>query len=517
MSNQTSPVVISNLLTGNQYYFAVTAVNTNGESAASTKASATPQAISSAITLGNGIIYHIATTGNDNSSGTNSQPFRTINKFISVAKAGDTAQIHAGTYVETTENNPYVAASFWFDGVRVSIGMRSSGTANNPITLMALPGDEGKVIINSNNQRLSIFTNGFDYWQLYGLRIENSLEFGIGSPSKANLTTPPTDDDLAIGWRIENCLIKGVTPTLQGNTAGIGMWASKDWIVRNNRITNIQNGVNGNGSVRYYSGIQAYSTINSLVENNYIEAGVGIFLKDHFIKSLSPRATYFEYEIRNNIFNVTSIGVTTTIKGSPNIESGSNYIHHNIMYGFNDTENANLAISGNPVYAGNTFRFEHNLVDMPTNLAASAVAVSDHNDTIIKGNIFTGGTVIYEMRGGSDTKTALTYSDYNLFSHISNFQMALDRYGNVPTKWINDFSWWQTLKLGDAFSLKLSNPDQHSKLVAASSLFQDKTNHDYHAKTGAPSLGVMSDGSNAGPYQNGNETIGLLSNYSAGQ
>ena len=65
-----------------------------------------------------GKIYYVATTGNDHNSGSLETPWRTIQKAASVAQAGDTVNIRAGTYRET-------------------VFPANSGNPGNPITFQA--------------------------------------------------------------------------------------------------------------------------------------------------------------------------------------------------------------------------------------------------------------------------------------------------------------------------------------------------------------------------------------------
>ena len=46
------------------------------------------------------MIYHVSVMGNDQNAGTATAPFRTINHATQVAVAGDTVQVHEGTYRE---------------------------------------------------------------------------------------------------------------------------------------------------------------------------------------------------------------------------------------------------------------------------------------------------------------------------------------------------------------------------------------------------------------------------------
>jgi len=51
------------------------------------------------------------------------------------------------------------------------------------------------------------------------------------------------------------------------NMSGIGMWGSKDWVVKNNLIDTAYT----IDSTRGAAGIQAYGTINALIEHNEIK------------------------------------------------------------------------------------------------------------------------------------------------------------------------------------------------------------------------------------------------------
>ncbi|WP_030458726.1 RICIN domain-containing protein [Kitasatospora sp. NRRL B-11411] len=68
-----------------------------------------------------GKTYYVATAGRDSNAGTQSSPFKTVQKCASVAVAGDTCLIGTGTYRET-------------------VTPAASGTAQAPITFAAAPG-----------------------------------------------------------------------------------------------------------------------------------------------------------------------------------------------------------------------------------------------------------------------------------------------------------------------------------------------------------------------------------------
>jgi parallel beta-helix repeat protein len=69
-----------------------------------------------------GTTYHVATSGNDNNSGTQSSPFRTLQKAVSAVRPGDTVIVHAGRYA--------------------GFGRRNfQGASGSPITIKAAPGE----------------------------------------------------------------------------------------------------------------------------------------------------------------------------------------------------------------------------------------------------------------------------------------------------------------------------------------------------------------------------------------
>ncbi|WP_168199387.1 right-handed parallel beta-helix repeat-containing protein [Pedobacter aquae] len=70
--------------------------------------------------------YYVSVSGNDYSSGTQTQPFRTINHALSVAGPGATIFVRQGTYVE-------------------KVNFTSSGTSGLPITLKSFPNEKATI------------------------------------------------------------------------------------------------------------------------------------------------------------------------------------------------------------------------------------------------------------------------------------------------------------------------------------------------------------------------------------
>ena len=83
--------------------------------------------------------FYVSPNGNDGSSGTEAQPFRTISQGVQVLAAGDTLLVKNGTYVEV-------------------VTVRTAGTAAAPISIRAFPGHspviDGQAGMNGPNSGL---------------------------------------------------------------------------------------------------------------------------------------------------------------------------------------------------------------------------------------------------------------------------------------------------------------------------------------------------------------------------
>ncbi len=119
--------------------------------------------------------FYVATTGNNQNSGSQSQPWRTIQKAIDTVQAGDTIIVRAGSYQE-------------------NLTIRRPATASKPIKLQAFTG-ERPVIIGSGSGPTVYFYHALCdeavigegngntdcqafYWQIQGFRIQGSPNGG---------------------------------------------------------------------------------------------------------------------------------------------------------------------------------------------------------------------------------------------------------------------------------------------------------------------------------------------------
>ncbi len=448
--------------------------------------------------------YWVTKSGNDSNGCTTetTDSCLTIQKAISLVGPGDTVNIASGTYIEDSAISPYTNKCVWMDKSYASLCINKSGTKSKPITIQAAPGDVGKVILDSQLSRIGIHLMNSDYIHIKGLTIKNNFIIGIASWGQVENAVADMSR-LSIGVVIDDNYIYNTGGPYGYNISGIGMWGSKDWIVKNNHINKVYT-IN---NTRAASGIQAYGVINALVENNYIEnTAYGIFWKDHYVKDAISRAPWFESEIRYNKIRAGTYGILVGIRGTNSPEAGENYIHNNIIYGFgNDGTGIRTSLAG--AYGISApIRIEHNLIDGGGSRSAS-VSLDANSSAEIKGNILIGSNVDIELvRYSNKTKVvALTYSDYNIYDQP--FKVIADRYSS-NTKSYSKLSDWQSALSSQLLTLDINNPDQHSITSSAKNIFSNVGSTDYKYRIDSVANNFMPNGDNAGPYQTGTEVIG---------
>ena len=100
----------------------------------------------SAIAAAQGATYYVSTTGNDSNSGSASAPFQHVSKGVAAAtNPGDTVIVMNGTY----GNEGVVEPNF-------VVTLNNSGTAGNPITIMAQ--NRGGAILDSTKISTRLLT-----------------------------------------------------------------------------------------------------------------------------------------------------------------------------------------------------------------------------------------------------------------------------------------------------------------------------------------------------------------------
>ena len=192
-------------------------------------------------------IYYVATTGNNSNPGSQTQPFRTINKGFSVLSAGDTLEIKGGTYPES---------------IHLTGGFPTGNSWSNPVTIKAADGETVTVRPNVAGewQVFNFGSSGVQYIIMDGLIIDAvKTRQGVNIHSGAHHI------------RLQNVEIKNATEQgiiIVGQYTGISDY---------NEFLNMN--VHNNGTTNKDHGIYM-ATNNNLVENGewYDNAGYGIHL-----------------------------------------------------------------------------------------------------------------------------------------------------------------------------------------------------------------------------------------------
>ncbi len=246
--------------------------------------------------------WYVATNGNNNNPGTESQPFLTIQKGVDMAQAGDVVFVKAGTYNE-------------------EVSVKNSGTAGNPVKLMAYPGDELQVIIDGSGINVSknsawpyfsglIGAYGKSYIEVSGFSIQNSNDFGL------------------LAYQADNIIFKDCYTF---NTAHSGIASFEDcsniYILNNEVVFAVNGGQQECISVATTDGFEVgYNKVYDASEAGF--GGEGIDIKDG-----SANGKVFYNEIWNTPSDRTGIYIDAYEKHTHNIDIYGNIIHDSRHFG----------------------------------------------------------------------------------------------------------------------------------------------------------------------------------------
>ena len=196
--------------------------------------------------------YYVSTSGNDNNSGSFTDPWLTIQHAANTATAGATVYVLGGVY-------------------RQSINFPNSGTASEPITFTSYPGQtaiiDGAGLKPSGVQGLISITNR-SYIIINGFEIRNyTTSQATVTPTGVWITGSGT------GIQILNNLVHNITTKSEknGNAFGISVYGSSttpitQLVISGNEVYDLKTGssesVNVDGNVTYFR------ITNNLIHDN---------------------------------------------------------------------------------------------------------------------------------------------------------------------------------------------------------------------------------------------------------
>jgi hypothetical protein len=373
------------------------------------------------VPLGIGTTYYVSTDGSNSNAGTETDPFKTIQKAADTVEAGDTVCIKAGTYHE-------------------KITIAASGTEGNYITFM--PSGDGDVIIDGEGIReygVSIGVSGIvgtgsgtqqggHYVRITGLKIINSSYAGVN-----------------IGGNnvfVDNCEIRDFNQADDQNadhrTSGITVnnWGATNLTIRNNLIVrNI--GTSGFDSPmgihirNEHSDMGGGHIITGNVittDNGQIKDGIGglpnfaytgSFYRDSDIYDNYIEGVYDDgIESEGGNINVRIWGNTIIDSQTMGMAIGSTivgplYIYRNTICGFTDA-----AIKMGHESTGATYVYHNTIYTTAEANGPSDFAGAGTENIVSRNNIYHTGRYVIEIESGTDSGNSYDYD--NLFTTDSS-------------------------------------------------------------------------------------------------
>ena len=225
----------------------------------------------------------------DSNSGTESEPFLTMQRAADLAEAGDTVLVKSGVYEELSAGTPNTAV--------LGLKIQNSGTSTAPIIFAAYPGHH--VVIDQGYQGVGFYLQGRDYISIDGFEIRNALVGGVW-----------TTIDGSIGVEVHNNLIYdidgGASYDVEDNVGAIKLDGCSNCQVTNNELAFVR--VDNDADRVNAAGVHSFDMEFTTIRNNHIhDVYNGIF---HKRSSGETGAHVF-----NNLIHDTQIGVLYSVGG----------------------------------------------------------------------------------------------------------------------------------------------------------------------------------------------------------
>jgi hypothetical protein len=278
----------------------------------------------------------------DTNTGTENQPWLSIQKAANVAVAGDTVYIKAGVYNE-------------------KVTVQNSGRPGIPITFMAYPGEtpilDGTGISLSNYYGL--FTADYkNYITLDGFHVRNSAEVLVRMTN-------------GIGFVLKNCLIH---TNQASETDGVWFTHVSESYIDNNEIYDTQwNAINVTSSsevkIRY-----------NYIHDNRLHAGINVFPK-----TSEPQVTYSGNDILYNRITRISPGAAIYSRYQTDNTIAYNLIYENNGPGIKfDYDRCSGSSPCEYVFQSNTKIYNNTFV----NNGVNGIQIRNASNMDVKNNIF---------------------------------------------------------------------------------------------------------------------------------
>jgi hypothetical protein len=348
-----------------------------------------------------GTTYYVSPSGNDKNLGTETQPWKTIQKAADTLVAGDTVYIKAGSYKERlllknsgSSGNyityaAYTGDTVTIDGSGISLSSDLDGlfvvTNKSYITISGLN------IKNAgpNNNNNGIYVDSSSYITIEKNYTYNTVSSGIGVWNSDHITIDGNEVELACNDGEQECITVATTDTFE---------------IKNNHVHDSGPGTNGGEGIDAKDG----STKGKIYKNHVHHINrLGIYI-DSWDKNTSQLEVY-----QNVVHDCANDGFTLAAESGgllENIKIYNNITYNNLYNGINISENGETIYSHpmkNIYVVNNTFYNNGN------NSWGGGVSIenSDAENVVIRNNLCSQN-VFYQIQVETSVKNLTV--DHNL-------------------------------------------------------------------------------------------------------
>ncbi len=415
------------------------------------------------------VTYYVSTAGNDASTGIQENPWRTIQKAATTARAGETVVVLPGLYNEV-------------------VNLENNGSRSKPIRFIGY----GAIIDGTGFTAKSTVTiKNKSYIEIEGFEIQNSDDMGIGvfstpgqTCSNIKIHNNKIHDVLKSGIWIEGNQTNPSYSYIIGNTVsntglgGIVLWNNFAgyYLIDGNEVFNWQ-GTNN------FDGIQVGDSPYTVVRNNTVHDGGYAHVASDFIdvggEGSLPVSNTHHHLVEDNLVYHTNPGPTHT--GAMKFNNRPTYaiMRHNKAYGvqlaFYEQPHKNCTVYRNTVVntASHPLQFWNNLIPGVT-----------YQGIAVENNIFGFGFGLFHGQSLMDGSPTSILMNNNMYRSSSRWFWTTDTIDGSYDVHLSDTEYqrWRT-ETGQ----EPTNTGVHTTLPIEK-IFTEATQLDFSPAAGSPAI-----------------------------
>ncbi len=418
---------------------------------------------------------HVATTGSDSSgNGTESNPYKTLQKAENKVKAGDTVYVHAGTYRNTDFND----SDIW-EGTNL-LKITANGTAGNYITFKPYPGD---VVILEFDATYGVLIKDSSYLIFEGFDVK-----GISD----NITQTEADD----AWGLYIDKNDGKVYNLE-DEIGIN-YPDPSPYKRGDDIPKISKNLT---KPSYFSGkgIVANNSHHIIIRNNIVRETPGSGIRSNG----SDYVTIANNEVYNCTFYTTAGSGAVTVAEAKVIPENDlfegvkiilekNSIHHNenrmVSYASSKDFLHFVIDEGTGLFLTRNQTYNHGYIQISNNISsyngASGIVVHFTERVIVEHNtVYKNGTTNDSSAGGIGINNTDKVTIRNNISYAEPNHWAIGTLANPNT----NLTVTNNLVYNEGGTEDVDH-NISTGWIETDPLFNDASNNDFSLKSNSPAI-----------------------------